>query len=138
MSLFGNADLSGLPKGWRLMYVGTENGLAIESNDSDLPATERNISDVEVVLNIWHHVVFTVTAPAQNSHIWVDGVKRSDPHLAAFDTFTPFRIGTDGSNTKPANADIDEVALWIGRVFTDAEAAWLWKFGAGRSFFDLT
>ena len=138
MSLFGNADKStGTPTGWRLMYQGGPNGIALEGNDDDSIATERNLSSVPVVLNQWHHVVWTVTV-AGDSHIWVDGVKDSDEHLVATDTTTSFHIGTDGSNTQPANADIDEVALWIGRVLTDAEAAWLWNSGTGRSYLDLT
>jgi hypothetical protein len=140
-SIIGNMKMSGTPHGWRLMYSAAENGFGGNTADSDIPGFENNISDVECILNQWHHVVYVFEVGNGTSAIYVDNIKRLDSNMFPFNTSgVDFVIGGDGGNgvtsvpVFPANADLDEIAIWPVRSLTEANVNWLWNGGAGRDF----
>jgi hypothetical protein len=129
--LFGNA-VSGAFNGWRLMFVSGEQAFALSSFDSGASGEERCVSATDITAETWYHVVATVDA-TQFGRIYVNGVVTEDAHLFFSNPSQPFRVGNDNDAAAPANAAIDEIALWSGRVLSQSEVFALFNGGSGRT-----
>lgn len=130
--LFGNAQV-GSSDGWRLRFSAPAQSFALSSFDSAGPSEEQCQSLFPVVNETWTHVVAVVDSN-QRATIYVNAQPTSDEHLFWTDPAAPFRVGNDGDLAFfPANAAIDELALWAGRVITPQEVTALYNGGDGRT-----
>lgn len=97
----------------------------------------------------WFHVIATTTGltgteRAANFRLWINGVDRTDnlqPNVTGWGTDTGMaKIGgrraaaTDSTTHSGAQ---DEVAIWLDRVLTDAEAELLWEGAINERFVPL-
>lgn len=87
----------------------------------------------------WHHYAFAYNGSSVT--IWYDNVKQ---HTAsAYSTTLNFSglklvLGGYFDNRFLHDGGLDEVSVYTGKAFSDAEVTWLYNSGSGRTYSDLT
>lgn len=133
-TLVGRVDVPAV-QGWRFMYDNSSAKFVLQVFNSTIPASFSLSSAITISQSVWYFAAFGYNSAATGLFMSVNGVAPATLNGISpqNNSSTSLIFGRDESNGD-ADAHIDETGIWMGRVLSDADIAWLYNSGNGRTY----
>jgi len=123
----------------RWSFKVTDNTSGFEFEYRNLPGptiTSQAFVGLQPITGIWYFLTWTSDPTRVKTNIGVNGVQQEDLLIGTVDdpNDVVFAMGSDSAFTAPVNCDIDQFAVWKGRVLSQADISYLYNAGAGRAY----
>lgn len=123
------------PDGYRLSF-NTASSMFVFSTYRNAGATSTISSAITISDNVWYYVAcgyesgtarifFSTNGAAKTYTTAIGGSQTDSPN--------PFTVGYD-SGGGDLSGRVDELGVWFNRVLSDADIAWLYNSGTGRTY----